>query len=211
LGVAGDGEDRAGRGHPAQSAVAALAERGLARRGRRRRGARLIGRNRRHVVLLSSGRLARDVCDLELDSVGVVEEHRVIPRHVRVFLRPALDLGAVRAQPLGPLCDRGARRRREAEVVEAQLVAVVLAARRLRRLAQADGPARPAEVVDRLAALALDLADPVEAERAEQLAVEGQAALDRGDDEVDVADLARAHGWTFRLRRAGAESYLQSG
>jgi hypothetical protein len=40
--------------------------------------------------------------------------------------------------------------------------------------------------VNRLAALALDLARPVPAERAEQLAVERQAALDRGDDDVDV-------------------------
>jgi hypothetical protein len=33
----------------------------------------------------------------------------------------------------------------------------------------------------------------VPAERPEQLSVEGQAALDRGDDEVDVMDAAGAH------------------
>ena len=61
------------------------------------------------------------------------------------------------------------------------------------RLAEPDRAARPAEVPDRLAALALDLRDAVVAERAEQVAVERQAALDRGDDEVDVVDARRAH------------------
>ena len=37
-----------------------------------------------------------------------------------------------------------------------------------------------------LVALALHLADAVPAQRAEQIAVEGQAALDRRDDQIDV-------------------------
>src|SRR5262249_31748770 len=49
------------------------------------------------------------------------------------------------------------------------------------------------EVVDRLASLARDLADPVVAERREQVAVEGQAALDRRDDEVDVMNAGGGH------------------
>jgi hypothetical protein len=71
-------------------------------------------------------------------------------------------------------------------VVQADAVAVLLALARGRRLAQAERAARAAEVVDRLAALALDLGRPVPPQRAEQLAVEGQAALDRGNDDVDV-------------------------
>jgi hypothetical protein len=56
------------------------------------------------------------------------------------------------------------------------------------RLAEPDLRLVAEEVPDRLAALALYLADPVPSERAEQLAVERQAALDRGDDDVDVMD-----------------------
>jgi hypothetical protein len=48
-------------------------------------------------------------------------------------------------------------------------------------------------VPDRLAAFALDLADAVPAERLEQLAIEGQAAEDRADDEVDVVKTGGAH------------------
>src|SRR3954467_13710830 len=70
-------------------------------------------------------------------------------------------------------------------MVQPDAVAVVLAVTRL-RLAEPDLGHGAAEVPDRLAALALHLADPVPAERAEQLAVERQAALDGGDDEVDV-------------------------
>src|SRR5579862_2092117 len=141
---------------------------------------------------LLSGCECRNVDDLELHTVRVEEEHRVIPRQVAVFLRLALEHGVRAAQPLGALVDDGARRRLEGEVVEADGVAVDLVAARL-RLAQADRRLAAAQVPDRLAALALDLADPVPAERPEQLAVEGQAALDRGDDEVDVVDASGAH------------------
>ena len=43
------------------------------------------------VELLCSGREGRDVEDLELHSVRVVEEHCVVAGHVRVFLRLALE------------------------------------------------------------------------------------------------------------------------
>src|SRR6266511_4824377 len=61
------------------------------------------------------------------------------------------------------------------------------------RFAQADRRTGAPEVVDRLTTLALDLADAVEAERREQVAVERQAALDRRDDQVDVVNAGRAH------------------
>src|SRR6266542_985165 len=61
------------------------------------------------------------------------------------------------------------------------------------RLAQADRGTGAPEVVDRLASLALDLADAVEAERRKQVAVERQAALDRRDDQVDMVNAGRAH------------------
>jgi hypothetical protein len=134
-----------------------------------------------------SGREAWDVNDFQLYAVRVVEKHRVVPGHVRVLLRAALDLGAASTQPLGALVDREPRRRLQREVVQTDPVAVVLVRRRL-RLSQADRAARAGEVPDRLPALALDLADAIPPERLQQLAVEGQAAQDRGDDEIDVVD-----------------------
>ena len=105
-----------------------------------------------------------------------------------------LSISAPRAaQPVGALVDRAARRRLEREVVEADAVAVERLLRRRLRLPQAERAARAREVPDRLAALALDLADAVPAERLEQLPVEGQAAEDRADDEVDVVKAGGAH------------------
>jgi hypothetical protein len=138
------------------------------------------------LVLLSSGGVRRNVHELELEPVRVVEEDRVVAGLVPVGLRAALDLGAVVAKPLGALVDGGPRGDLERDVMEADPVAIVLLVARRGRLAQAERAARAIEVVDRLAALAFDLARAVPAERAEQLAVERQAALDRGDDNVDV-------------------------
>ena len=101
------------------------------------------------------------------------------------------------------LVDELAGGRVEGDVVEPDPVAV--AAAFALRLAKPDGAAGTAEVPDRLAALALDLADARVAERAEELAVEGQAALDRGDDQVDVVDAARGHR-AFRVQRRSASS-----
>src|ERR671911_2482458 len=87
-------------------------------------------------------------------------------------------------------------------MVQTDPVAVVLALGL--SLSQPDRAAGAAEVPDGLTPLALHLADPVVAQRAEQLPVEGQAVLDRGDDEVDVMDTARAH--RPRLQRRSASS-----
>src|SRR5689334_12632042 len=65
------------------------------------------------------------------------------------------------------------------------------------RLPQAQGRdagAGDGEIVDLLTALALDHVDVVPADRAEQLTVEGQALLERGDDEVDVAQFRADRG-----------------
>src|SRR3954468_18102090 len=70
-------------------------------------------------ALLSSGREARDVHDLQLDAVRIVEEDRVVPGLVPVLLRAALDLGPLLAQPVRPLVHRLARGGLESEVVEA--------------------------------------------------------------------------------------------
>src|SRR4051794_3579739 len=139
------------------------------------------------MVLLSGGSV-RDVHDLELETVGVVEEDGVVAGDVAVLLRLplplgadarqpggalphagdvavllrlALQLGADAAQPAGALVDVGARVGLEAEVVQADGVAVVAAELACLRLAQADARAGAAQVEDRLAALALDLADAV--------------------------------------------------
>ena len=68
--------------------------------------------------------MAGDVHDLQLNPIRVVEEDGVVPRLVPVLLRPALDFGALAAEPLGPLVDRAAGKRLETEVVEPDLVAV---------------------------------------------------------------------------------------
>src|SRR5262249_14155350 len=106
-------------------------------------------------ALASSGGVARDVDDLELDPVRVVEEHGVVARNVGVFLRAALDLDArPLAQPIGPLVDGEAGRRLQAEVVQPDPVAVVAAFGPGLRLSQPDRAARSREIPDRLAALA---------------------------------------------------------
>src|SRR6266508_3849272 len=149
------------------------------------------------ILLLSSGRdEAWHVDDLELETVGIVKEECVVPGDVGVLLRVALDLDPLSSNPLGPFVHLGPRVRLEREVMQSDPVAVV----RLRirqRLAQADGGPRAGDVPDRLAALTFDLGDRVEAERAEQLRVEGQTALDRGDDEVEVMNARGAQGWRF--------------
>ena len=48
-------------------------------------------------LLLSGRNEARDVDDFQLETIRVVEEHRVVPRDVRVFLWFALELGSLRA------------------------------------------------------------------------------------------------------------------
>lgn len=127
--------------------------------------------------------------DLELQTVGIVEECRVVAREIRVLLRLVLDLDVLRPHPRRAFVDPRARFRLEGEVVEADAIAVVGVGLRL-RLAETDRRPRAAEVPDRLAALPFDLADPVEAERAEQPGVEGQAARHRGNDEIDVMNAA---------------------
>src|SRR2546423_15653602 len=77
--------------------------------------------------------------------------------------------------------------------MEADLVAVEGPFPLALRLANTHRTPRPPEVPDRLAALTLHFADAVPAERAEQISVEGKAPLDRGDDDVEVVDAARAH------------------
>ena len=62
------------------------------------------------------------------------------------------------------------------------------------RLAQADRhSSRPPEVHDSLATLADDLAFAYVAQRPEQLAVEAEAPLEIGDDEIEVIDARSAH------------------
>src|ERR1700747_1375667 len=66
----------------------------------------------------------RHVQDLELDAVGVVEEHGVVARHVAVLLGLALDLGAGRIEPFRPLVDDRPRPDLEREMVQPDRVPV---------------------------------------------------------------------------------------
>jgi hypothetical protein len=75
--------------------------------------------------------------ELELEPVGVVEEHRVVPGLVPVGPRAAFDLGVLGAEPVRPLVDGSARDDLERDVVQADAVAVDFAALFRRRLAQA--------------------------------------------------------------------------
>src|SRR5262249_3800346 len=128
------------------------------------------------------------------------EEDGVVAGDVGVLLGTALDLGADRPEPCGPLVDDRAGVRLQADVVEPDAVAVGLARRQ--RLADSDRGARAVEVEDRLAAPALDLRDPQPAERPEQVAVEGQAPHDGADDEIDVMDAAGPHHGRANRRKA---------
>src|SRR4051794_37486045 len=130
-------------------------------------------------LLLSSGRKAGDVHDFQLDPVGIEEEHGVVAGQVPVLLGAALDLDTLLAEPVGPLVYDRARRRFEREVVQANAIAVVRTGALDLRLAQSDRASGARDVPDRLASFALRLADAVPAEGAEQVAVEGKAALDR--------------------------------
>jgi hypothetical protein len=97
------------------------------------------------------------------------------------------------AKPFGPLLDLEPRGRFEGDMVDAHPVAVEGRAGRRLRLPEAERAAGARDVPDRLAALALDLADPVPAERLEQLTVERQAAQDRADDEIYVVEAGGTH------------------
>ena len=128
---------------------------------------------------------------LEPEAVGVEEERRVV---VRVVLRPelrcvedlraGLDRGRVNARrpPAGVSDDEG-------QMVEPGCVE--LERLRLERLAQADrAGARPreAQVVDLLAALAVEERRLGEAERAEHRAIERERAREVAADEIDVTE-----------------------
>ena len=77
-------------------------------------------------------------------------------------------------------------------MVEADLIPVVLTLRL--RLTEPDRAPLPPEVPNGLPALALHLGHPVPAERAEEITVKREAALDRRYDQVDVVNSTRAHG-----------------
>ncbi len=124
--------------------------------------------------------------DLELDPVGVVEERRVVPGGVRPFLRLVLDLEALGEGPPVALVDELARGGLEREVVEPDRVPVVLSGRLRFPQAERDADSVAVEIPDRLSALAAKLGRVHVPERLEQLAVERQAALEPGDDDVDV-------------------------
>ena len=123
---------------------------------------------------------------------------------IRVFAAIVLHLDVLCASPGGAIVDLRARFSLEGEVVEPDAVAVV---RPRLRLGSAQPDRRPGagQVPDRLATLTLDLADPVVAERAEELRIERQAALDRRDDEVDVMNAGGAHEG-LRVQRGGLSS-----
>src|SRR5262249_575736 len=139
----------------------------------------------------------RDVDDLQLDPVRVVEENRVVPSGVRVLLRLALELDPLGAGPIRDLVDLGPGVRLERNVVQPDRISIVRLV--ALRFAEPDRRAGPGQVPDRLAALAFDLSDPCVADRSEQIGVERQAARDRGDDEVDVVDTGGPHGQPSRF------------
>ena len=100
LGVAGHGQDRAVDG--------SAAEAGVARLGRVRWGVAVAAPEAWSTSFSFSGREGRDMEELELQAVRVVEEDGVVARRVRVFLRLALEQRAV----LRATTPRARRRRR---------------------------------------------------------------------------------------------------
>ena len=109
--------------------------------------------------------------DLQLHTVRVVEKERVVAGQVRVLLGIALDVDGLRAHPLRSFLHLCARLRFERDVVEPDRVAVVRFRLGL-SLTQPERDIRAGQLPDCLAALTLDLADPVVPERAEQALVE---------------------------------------
>jgi hypothetical protein len=131
-----------------------------------------------------------------------VEEAGVVAGDVRPLLRLVLDREPLRARPREPLVDARPRLGLEREVVQPDRVPVVRSRRRRLRLSQRQRRADTlsVEIDDALAALAEDVRGVGVAERSQKLLVERQAALERGDDEVEVVEAAA--GDRRRLRRA---------
>src|SRR3954464_3063746 len=90
------------------------------------------------VMVLLSSCVSWYVNDLQLDPVGIKEEHCVVPQRVRIFLWPTFDLRTLGRQPFGSFVHRAARCCLEREVVQPDLVTVEWLAARGLRLAQAD-------------------------------------------------------------------------
>src|SRR5919201_5690617 len=89
-------------------------------------------------------------------------------------------------------------------MVDADGIPVVRRRVRVRlALAQAQCCVASPEVLDRLAALAFDPPGAPPAERLEQREVEGETALEVGDDEVDVVEPPHSASFPDRARRAG--------
>lgn len=130
---------------------------------------------------------------LELDAVGIVEEDRVVPGGVVVLTGPRLNLGAAIMQPPSTLVHDLTREDVEAEMVNADRVAVkrngVCVGLFLAKSECRNSRPLDREVPHGLALLAADLTEAGPADRPQKLTVEGQAALDRADDEIDVAEL----------------------
>jgi hypothetical protein len=123
-----------------------------------------------------TGLLARSVHDLQLDAVGVIEEERVVTRHVVVLPRRRLDRDALLPCPRVALVDDVACRSLESDVVDADAVAVVFAADP--RLAHADRRSSARQVGHGLATLADDVSDARIPEWFEELTVERKAPLE---------------------------------
>ena len=143
----------------------------------------------------------------EPEAVRIEEERRVV---VGVVLRPR----ARRVQHLGTggnrsgvrSIDVGPRFDRERDVMQARRVELELLL--LEPLTEADralAGGREAQVVDLLAALALDEERLVDAEWAEDCGVEGERALEVAADEIDVAE-ADEHPPSIDRRRPVASS-----
>jgi hypothetical protein len=124
-----------------------------------------------------------------------VEEGRVVASHVRPHPRLVLDLNSLLDGPPVALVDGLLRRRFERGMVKPDRVAVVRAFALGLRLAnpQRRSDSLAVEVPDRLAALAFHVIGLQVPERSQQLPIEGQAALERGHDDVDVVEAHAAH------------------
>ena len=135
--------------------------------------------------------------DLELDAVGVVEEARVVPRHVRPHPWVVLDAESPLSRPAQTRVDCLPGRGLERDVVNTRRVAVMC----LRRLCltQAYGDAtRARHIHDAFVALADDLPAAFVPEHRQQLLIKRKASFERGHDEVEVVD-AYPHAVSRRL------------
>ena len=139
----------------------------------------------------SGDELGREDEDLDADAIGIEHEHRPVAGDVPILLGRELDVRAHPDAALVGLLDLLAAVDGEGDVLDPDVVVPVLAA--VGRT-EAEELVADDEVRNLLGAAVGRVADDLrDAERPEQLVVEGEGSLDVADGKVDVVDRPDRH------------------